>query len=104
MAENGRLSSTIKIIEDFEEIMRAHRNEVWVSITSAKELSKSQLDALNSIVQRNLSSGEKPRLSVKVDPKILGGVILEIGDKTVDLSVASCLAKINKALEDSVYQ
>lgn len=104
MAENGRLGSTIKIIEDFEEIMRAHRHEVWVSITSAKELSKSQLDALTSIVKRNLASGEKPRLSVRVDSKLLGGVILEIGDKTVDLSVASCLARINKTLEDSVHQ
>ncbi len=36
IAENGRLSHTVKIIDSFEEIMRAHRNEIDIKITSAK--------------------------------------------------------------------
>lgn len=36
VADNGRLAHTTKIINGFEEIMKGHRNEVTVTISSAK--------------------------------------------------------------------
>jgi len=38
LAEYGRLGHTLKVINSFEEIMRAHKGEVCVKITSAKVL------------------------------------------------------------------
>lgn len=108
IADNGRLSCTLKIIDGFEEIMKAHRGEVAVKITSAAPLDGAQLETLAQIVKTKLlpKSGPStsPKIVVSVDPKLIGGLVIEVGDKTVDLSVSTRLAGINKALEESIYQ
>jgi F-type H+-transporting ATPase subunit O len=105
VAENGRLAQASKMIDSFEEIMRAHRREVSVKITSAKELERGVVDTIkNSVVTRFLEQGQIPKVSVIVDTKIMGGLIVEIGDKTIDLSVATRVAALNKSLEESIYQ
>jgi F-type H+-transporting ATPase subunit O len=38
-----------------------------------------------------------------VNPSILGGLIIEVGDKTIDLSVASKVMKLNKLLTGNYY-
>jgi len=38
----------------------------------------------------------------KVSPDIRGGLIVEIGDRTIDLSVSSKMAKMNKLLKDTL--
>ncbi len=38
----------------------------------------------------------------QVDPEIKGGLIVEIGDRTIDLSVSSRIAKLNKLLTDAL--
>lgn len=56
--------------------------------------------ALNKIVESlqksKLADGKKLLVSNKVKPDILGGVLVEIGDKSIDLTVSSKLAKLNK--------
>ena len=42
-------------------------------------------------------------LRAQVNPEIRGGLIVEIGDRTIDLSVSSKIAKMNKLLQDSLY-
>lgn len=38
----------------------------------------------------------------QVDPEIVGGLIVEVGERTIDLSVSSRIAKMNKLLTDSL--
>lgn len=38
----------------------------------------------------------------QVNPDLVGGLVVEIGDRTVDLSVSSKIAKMNKALSDAL--
>lgn len=40
--------------------------------------------------------------SVQVDPALVGGLVVEIGGRTVDLSVSAKIAKMNKALTDAL--
>jgi F-type H+-transporting ATPase subunit O len=105
IAENGRLPLTTKIVDSFDEIMRAHRREVVVKITAAKELSKDVIDAIKQTVnKRLLSSGQVPHVTISVDSTILGGLIVQVGDKTLDMSVLTRVTALNKALEESVHQ
>jgi F-type H+-transporting ATPase subunit O len=102
---NGRLAQTLPIIESFEEIMRAHRREIAVKITSAAELDRETIESVKkSVISRFLQEGQIPKINVIVDPKIMGGLLVEIGDKTIDLSVATRVASLNKSLEESIYQ
>jgi F0F1-type ATP synthase delta subunit len=46
------------------------------------------------------SNASPPNL--QVNPDIVGGLIVEVGDRTIDLSVSSRIAKMNKLLTDSL--
>ena len=39
---------------------------------------------------------------MQVDPEIVGGLVVEIGERTIDLSVSARLAKMNKLLTDTL--
>jgi len=41
-------------------------------------------------------------ISLKVNPEILGGLVVEIGERTIDLSVSAKMSKLNKLLTDAL--
>lgn len=49
---------------------------------------------------RFLAKGQVPKVTVVTSPAMLGGLILEIGDRTADLSVLSRVDKVRRSLED----
>ncbi|KAG0740202.1 hypothetical protein G6F57_000185 [Rhizopus arrhizus] len=103
LAENGRLSTLDKVIGAYGELMSAHRNELPLVVTSAKPLEKAALNKIVESLQKSkLADGKKLLVSNKVKPDILGGVLVEIGDKSIDLTVSSKLAKLNKLVTESV--
>ncbi|KAL1918218.1 uncharacterized protein VTP21DRAFT_3484 [Calcarisporiella thermophila] len=104
LAENGRLGETPKIINAYQSLMMAHRRELPVTITSAKELDNKTLDQLKNSLSKSsiIEAGQKLIISNKVNPSIVGGLVIEFGDKTIDLSVSSRIAKLNKLLTDSL--
>ncbi|KAL2912385.1 ATP synthase F0 subcomplex subunit OSCP atp5 [Polyrhizophydium stewartii] len=117
LAENGRLDQTEKILVSFAQLMSAARGQVAVTVTSAKALdvkalnklkdtlSKSTLVSAGSqlVVANNVSAAAfNHRVSDLVDPEIIGGLVIEIGDKTIDLSVSSKVTKLNNLLSQAV--
>ncbi|KAI9257677.1 OSCP/delta subunit of ATPase [Sporodiniella umbellata] len=103
LAENGRLNQLDKVIETFGELMSAHRNELPLVVTSAKPLDKSALNKIVESLQKSkLADGKKLLVSNKVKPDVLGGVLVELGDRSIDLTVSSKLAKLNKLVTDSI--
>merc|ERR1719223_462103 len=89
LAGNARLNETGKVISDYEKLMKAKRGEVEATINSADKLTKAQTDAISTAMKSQVSGAGKVILSTKVDPSILGGLQVQIGDKFLDLSVAS---------------
>ncbi|KAI8142529.1 OSCP/delta subunit of ATPase [Fennellomyces sp. T-0311] len=101
--ENSRLDQTAKVLSAYAELMSAHRNELPLIVTSAKELDKATLNKIADSLQKSkLSEGKKLLVSNKVKADILGGILVEIGDKSIDLTVSSKVAKLNKLVTDSV--
>mmetsp|Transcript_22196 Transcript_22196/g.71549 ORF Transcript_22196/g.71549 Transcript_22196/m.71549 type:complete len:200 (+) Transcript_22196:69-668(+) len=98
LAANARLGEVAKVIDAFETIMKAHRKEVDAVITSAEALTTAQTRAISKALAPHLKEGEKVILSAKVDPSILGGLTIQIGDKFLDLSASSKIASIQRAL------
>ncbi|MFH4980856.1 hypothetical protein AB6A40_007565 [Gnathostoma spinigerum] len=99
LAENGRLNKLEAIVNSFESIMRAHRGELFVQVTSAEPLSKKHEDDLKAALHRFAKPNQKLHITMRVDPKILGGLIVNIGDKYVDMSIASKIKKYDQALQ-----
>jgi F-type H+-transporting ATPase subunit O len=104
VAENGRLDQTSKIIAAFNTLMTAQRGQVNVTVTSAQALDGKTLQKLESILGKSSLIGKNSTilLKSKVDPNLMGGLVIEVGEKTIDLSVSSRITKLNSLLATSV--
>lgn len=98
LASNARLGEVEKVIDAYATLMKAHRKEVDAVVTSATKLTKKQLSSIESALASHVSKGEKVVLASKVDPSILGGLTVQIGDKFLDLSAGSKIAAIQRSL------
>ena len=101
MAENNRLGDTSAIVDSFNELMMANRNETPAKIISAEQLKPAQLKALTASLD-SFADGKKLVLETEVDPSILGGLKVQIGDRFIDLSVSSKIQKMTRVLSDAV--
>ena len=91
ISNNKRFSSLPFIITRFMNINAEKRGEIFADITSADDLSNEQKSGIKN--QLRLILGEKLSLNYIVDKNIIGGLIVKVGSKMIDSSLAS---KINK--------
>ncbi|NWJ09069.1 ATPO synthase, partial [Crypturellus undulatus] len=102
LAENGRLRYTPDIMSAFGKIMSAYRGEVLCTVTTAQPLDDASLTELKSALSGFLAKGEILKLETKTDPSILGGMIVNIGEKYVDMSTKSKIQKLTKIMRETV--
>lgn len=97
MAANARLDEVDKVVDAFSSQMKASRKEVPVEIISAEPLTKAQESAIVGSL-KTLLDGGKAVLATSVDPSIMGGLTVKIGDKFLDLSVKSKIDTVKRSL------
>ncbi|KAM4864213.1 ATP synthase peripheral stalk subunit OSCP, mitochondrial [Urocitellus parryii] len=102
LAENGRLGSAPGIISAFSTIMSVHRGEVPCTVTTASPLPEAVLSELKTVLKSFLSQGQVLKLEVKTDPAIMGGMIVRIGEKYVDMSTKTKIQKLTQAMRESI--
>lgn len=71
------------------------------TVTSAVPLNAENIKQIEEVV-REATKGEV-LLETKVDPDIIGGFILKVGDKQFDTSISSSLNKLKKEFQQRVY-
>jgi len=96
LAGNARLSEAPKIADTYSKLMKANRGEVEATIISADPLTKSQVSAIEAAMKNQVGSDKSVILSAQVDPSILGGLQVQIGDQFLDLSVGSKIDSISR--------
>lgn len=96
LAGNARMAEAPKIADTYSQLMKAKRGEVEATIISADELTKAQLDTVANAMKSQVGKDKKVILSAKVDPSILGGLQVQIGDQFLDLSVGSKIDAISR--------
>ncbi|EIN11324.1 ATP synthase subunit 5 [Punctularia strigosozonata HHB-11173 SS5] len=104
LAENGRLGETQGVIDGFNELVAKYKGELTVVVTSASPLPKDALTKLESALKQSQTAQQAKSLKIenKVNPSVLGGIVVDFGDKTIDLSVSSRVTKLNSLLQQSV--
>ncbi|XP_069886721.1 ATP synthase subunit O, mitochondrial [Dipodomys merriami] len=98
LAENGRLNNTQGVISAFSTMMSVHRGEVPCLVTTATPLDSTVLAELTAVLKSFLSQGQMLKLEVKTDPAIMGGMIVRIGEKYVDMSARTKIQKLSRAM------
>ncbi|KAG8898123.1 ATP synthase F0 subcomplex subunit OSCP atp5 [Tulasnella sp. 403] len=104
LSENGRLGETQGVIDDFESLVAKYKGELEVTVTSATPLARDILSKLETTLKQSQTAqqAKSVKVSNKVNPNILGGIVVDFGDKTIDLSVQSRVTKLNTLLQQSV--
>ncbi|CAK9819421.1 ATP synthase subunit O, mitochondrial [Anthophora plagiata] len=101
LAENGRLPSIKNIITTFKVIMNASRGEVPCEVVTAKPLDADIKSKVEAVLKKFLDKGQSIVLTTRTDPSLIGGMIVSVGDKYVDLSVASKIKKYTEIISSS---
>ncbi|XP_077588992.1 ATP synthase peripheral stalk subunit OSCP, mitochondrial [Stigmatopora nigra] len=101
LSDNGRLPLTGDVINAFGKMMSAHRGEVICSVTTAQPLDQASLAELKVALNGFLQKGETIKLETKSDSSILGGMIVSIGDRYVDMSTKTKIQKLTKLMRES---
>jgi F-type H+-transporting ATPase subunit delta len=85
------------ICQQFQVLLRQLSKTVLAEVTSAVELTDDQKNAIAAKV-REISSAERVELDTKIDPSLIGGVIIKIGSQVLDTSLRGQLRRIGIAL------
>mmetsp|Transcript_15519 Transcript_15519/g.46872 ORF Transcript_15519/g.46872 Transcript_15519/m.46872 type:complete len:244 (-) Transcript_15519:181-912(-) len=101
LAESDRLPEFSKIVETFGDIMAAVRGEVKATVTTAEELDEEELVDVKEGLSKLLKPGEKLLLTQIVDPVIIGGFIVDIGDKHMDMSLLARVKKVQQLIMET---
>jgi len=99
MAENNRFTAIPAVVSTFSTIMAAHRGEVECVVTTAKALDAATAKEVEAALAGHLKAGQKSLITYKVDPAIVGGMVVSIGDKFCDMSMATKLNKYSELLK-----
>jgi F-type H+-transporting ATPase subunit delta len=96
LAAKRRLFALADIIASFENILARHRGEIQAQVTSARALDDAELAELKATLKSRL--GREPRLDTKVDPSLLGGLVVKVGSRMIDSSLRTKLTGLRAAM------
>ena len=96
LAAKRRLFYLVDIIKSFERILAGRRGEVQAQVTSARPLNDGETAELKAALKAKL--GREPRLETKIDPTLLGGLVVKVGSRMIDSSLRTKLTGIRAAM------
>eukprot|EP00262_Sarcandra_glabra_P021744 TRINITY_DN9316_c0_g1_i1.p1 TRINITY_DN9316_c0_g1~~TRINITY_DN9316_c0_g1_i1.p1 ORF type:complete len:246 (+),score=59.59 TRINITY_DN9316_c0_g1_i1:277-1014(+) len=102
LAENGRLRYIDTIAKRYVELTMAQRQEVNAIVTTVIPLPAEEEKQLKETLQDILGHGKKVKLEQKIDPSILGGLVVEFDLKVFDMSIRTRAKQMEKFLRDPV--
>ena len=85
------------MIEGFLVMLAARRGEVRAEVVAAQPLTEAQLGALSEHLRRTV--GRRVTVDTRVDPRLIGGMIVKVGASMVDASVESKLRRLQLAIK-----
>jgi F-type H+-transporting ATPase subunit delta len=97
LADNRRLADLPAMIRAFGAIVAAHRGEVTAEVTTAHPLDDDQLAALKQQLRTRV--GRDVAIATKVDPAILGGLVVKLGSQLIDASIRTRLNTLATAMK-----
>jgi F-type H+-transporting ATPase subunit delta len=97
VAQNRRLADLSAIIGSFNSLAATHRGETTAEVTSAHKLEATQVTALKKKLKAKV--GRDVAVVQKVDPSILGGLVIKIGSQMIDSSIKTRLNSLAAAMK-----
>jgi len=99
LTANRRLFAVADVVRAFNALVAKYKGEASADVTVAEPLSEKNLDALKAALKA--VSGKDVTLNVKVDPSIIGGLVVKLGSRMVDSSLRTKLNSIKHAMKEA---
>jgi F-type H+-transporting ATPase subunit delta len=96
VAEKGRAGELEEIAKEFERLIAREERRLSVELTTARELTDAEADAILKQIEQ--AAGRKVEATRKVDPGLVGGIVLQAGSHRVDASVRGRLERLRQEL------
>jgi F-type H+-transporting ATPase subunit delta len=96
VAEKGRAGELEEIAKEFERLIAREERRLTVELTTARELSDGEAKAILQQIEE--AAGRKVDATRKVDPDLVGGIVLQAGSLRVDASVRGRLERLRNEL------
>lgn len=97
VAANRRLFALPGMIAAYQQMMADRRGETVAEVVAAKSLSPEQLNAVTAALKKAV--GTEVALSTRVDPQLLGGLIVKVGSRMIDFSLSTKLKRLSLAMK-----
>lgn len=97
VADNRRLFALPGIITAFQQRLAEERGETPVEVVAAKALTTAQMSAITLALQKAVS--KNIALSTRIDPALLGGLVVKVGSRMVDSSIRTKLKRLSLAIK-----
>ncbi len=97
LGENSRFEVLPEIFEEFERLSREYQKILTATVVSARPLSREDIEAIKAKLASKY--GFEVSLSEKIDPSIIGGAVLQIGDNVIDASVKTSIQSLSSTLK-----
>lgn len=99
LTSNRRLFAVSDVIRAFRALVAKFKGEATADVTVAEQLSDKNLDALKTALKS--VTGKDVALNVKIDPSIIGGLVVKLGSRMVDSSLRTKLNSIKHAMKEA---
>lgn len=96
LAERHRLPATFRIRRAFDELWREEHKMLPVEVTSAVELDEALVRSIGERIEER--TGRRIELTSRVDPEIIGGLVLRVGNKVLDASISGRLQRLRRQI------
>jgi F-type H+-transporting ATPase subunit delta len=100
VASNRRLFAVRTMIKAFRTLVARWKGEISAEVTVAENLSEKHREALTGAL-KSVTGGKAFNLNVKVDPAIIGGLVVKLGSRMVDSSLRTKLNAIKHAMKEA---
>jgi F-type H+-transporting ATPase subunit delta len=94
LLENHRMPAIFRIRREYERLWKSHNRLLPVAVTSAIELDEQTVSGIGDRIAEQ--TGRKVELSSTVDPDILGGIVVRVGNQVLDASIRNRLETLRK--------
>jgi F-type H+-transporting ATPase subunit delta len=99
LTANRRLFAVSDVIRAYRTLVARFKGEITADVTVAQQLSASNLEALKTALKS--VTGKDVDLRVKIDPAIIGGLVVKLGSRMVDSSLRTKLNSIKHAMKEA---
>ena len=96
LAERHRMPAIFRIRRRFDELWREENKLLPVTVTSAVDLDRELVEGLGKRIEEQ--TGRHIELSSRVNPDVLGGIVLQVGNMVLDASVRNRLDQLRKTV------